>query len=634
MLAQLRKLTRGFVAWVLLALLAVAFAIWGVPSFNSAISPHVAEVGGRNITPAQLTRELDLTLRGERQRGNNIARQDAIDAGLHNRLLENLIGRFAIRHYADKIGVSASDALVAEAIREIPQVNNPVSGAFDEASYAQFLDQLGYTQAEFEEEIRSEITTRMLLSALVSGVRPPSSFGALAYAFETETRTISLAEAPASAVGAIAPPTEAELQAFWEQSAEQLRIPEFRALTLVYARPQDFVARVDVPEQRLTEEFETRRAALTRPERRTYVRLVAQTEEQANAAAARLQRGESPEAVAAATGLQLTRGENQARTEVPDANVAEAAFSAPQGAPRVVQARLTPWAVVLVESITPSIQPDLDAVRDELRQAIAADEAADLLNAAIGAFEEARASGAAVADAAREAGLAVVQIPGVEAGGRAQDGTPVETLAGHEEALTAAFETAEGEATDFIPVGDGDVLIAVDRIIPESVRPLDEVREDLTRAWISRERGRRLTELGRTFASAVAGGESFAEAARANRFRVVGADLSVTRDEATQRIPANGITEQIFGAREGEVVSAARNDGGAIIVALVETINRPDPAAAPAEVEARRAQFQGSLAGSLAQAVQSEIMANTRIRRNERVLSAQFSPTNAPDEGQ
>lgn len=634
MLAQLRNLTRGFVAWVLLALLALAFTIWGVPSFNNAVSPHVAEVDGRGIKPAELSREMDLTLRGERSRGNNVSQQDAIEAGLHMRLLEGMIGRYAMLSYAEKVGVSASNVLVANRIREIPSVQNAVGGGFDEAAYQQFLDQLGYAQGDFEEEIRGEITTQMLLSAMVAGVRPPGSFGALAFAFEAETRVISVAEAPASLVGAIAAPTEAQLQAFWEENADRLRVPEFRALTFVYARPQDFIARVDVPEARLREEFEARRPALTRPERRSYVRLAAQTEAQAADAAARLARGESIEAVASALSLQVSRGENQTRDEVPDASVAEAVFTMqPQTPARAVRGRLTPWAVVSVQNVTPAIEPSFQVVSSDLRQAIAADEAADLLNAAIGTFEEARAGGAAVADAARQAGLSVLVVPAVEASGRTQEGAPVEALAGHEEALRAAFETPEGEASDFLPVGDADVLVSVDRIIPESVRPLAEVRTDLIAAWTGRERARLLREIGGQFIASVRDGASFAEAARTHRFALRLRSVETNR-EGVQQIPASGLPEQIFAASEGDVVSATAPNGAAILVAQVERINRPDPAEAQAEVEAYRAQFQQGLAGSVAEAVQSQILAQARITRNTAVIERSFNTGGQDEETQ
>jgi peptidyl-prolyl cis-trans isomerase D len=636
MLLQIRNLTRGVIATIILGLVGLAMVAFLIPGgglqFN--LSQNLADVGGRAITPPQLTRELELTLRAQRAEGQNITQQDAIDAGIHLRLLEGMIGRNAIYAYAEKLGVSVGDAQVAERIREIPAVQNPVTGSFDESAYDAFLNQLRYSRSEFEEDVRNDLTMQMLMDSLVSGLRPPSSFGALAFAYETETRVISIAEAPASAVGAIPQPTETQLQAFWEDNQEQLRVPEFRGLTLVYASPQDFLARVNVPEERLREEFEARRAALTQPERRTYVRISAQTEAQATDAAARLARGESPDAIASELGLQALRGENQSRAEVPDAAVAEAVFAMqPGGAPRVLRGRLTPWAVVRVDGMTPAVEPDFASQREELREAIAADEAADLLNAAIGAFEDARAGGAALADAARQAGLTVVTIPAVEAGGRAQDGSPVEAVAGQDELLRTAFETPEGEASDFMPVANADVIVGVDRIIPASVRPLDEVRTELAEAWVSRERVRRLRELGEAVIAAVRGGQSFAAAARANRMNIVVSSRPIDRRAATQ-IPARGLPAQIFAARQGDVVSDMRADGGAVLAAVVEEINRVDPAEAPQIVEAQRVQMQQSLNASFAEALQAEIVERARPRRNERLIEQVYRRTSSGEDGQ
>lgn len=635
MLLQMRSLTRGWIAYVLLFLLVIAFAIWGVNDVFSGVgSQNLAEVGGRKITPAQLSRELELTLRAERNNGNNMTQAEAIDAGLHTRLLENMIGRAAIQSYADKLGVSVSDASVAARIREIPAVLNPVTGQFDETAYAAFLQQLGYTGPEFENDVRSDLTTQMLMNSLVSGARAPASFGALAVAYEGETRTVSIAEAPASAIGAIPQPTAAQVQTFYEESQEQLRLPEFRSLTIASARLQDFVPRVDVPEQRVREEFEARRAMLTQPERRTYVRIAASNQAQANDVAARIGRGEAPAAVAQALGLQVTRGENQTRTEVADARVAEAVFGMAAGAPpRVVQGQLSPFVVVRVETITPAVEPSYAAQRDELRNAIAQDEASDLLSAAISAFEEARAGGASVADAARQVGFPVLTVPAVEAGGRDQTGAPVEALAGQENLLTTAFETPEGEASDFTPVGEADVIVSVDRIIPASVRPLDDVRTELVNAWIARERGRRLRELGQQMVAAVRGGQNFAAAARANRFNVVVSSQAVDRRTAAN-IPSRGLPPQIFAAQTGGVISDVRADGGAVLVAVVEQINRVDVSAEPQAVEAGRLQLQQGLMQSFAEALQQEIADRANPRRNERLLTERFRGTDAEGEDQ
>lgn len=634
MLSQMRTFTRGWVAYLLLFVLVIAFAIWGVNDvFSGVSSQSLAQVKGREITPAMLTRELELTLRAERSNGANLSQQEAIDAGMHRRLLDGLIGRQSLYAYQEHINVSAGDTLVAQRIREIPATQNPVTGTFDQTAYQRFLQQMRYAQGEFESDIRGDMTTQMMMEAMVRGVRAPSSYGALALAYESETRTISVAEAPASAAGAIPQPTETQLQAFWEDSQEQLRLPEFRGVTMVYARAADFVARANVSDARLREEFEARRAALSQPERRTYVRLSAQNQAQANDAAARLQRGESADAVAQALGLQATRGENQARGDVPDAAVAAAVFEGQRGATRVIQARLSPWAVVRVDAITPGREPDFAAMRDELRQAIAQDEAAELLNTAVSTFEDARAEGVSLADAARRAGLPTTSIAAVEAGGRNQEGQPVEALAEQQDLLGTIFATPEGEATDFVPLGDADVMVSVDRIIPSRVRPLDEVRGDLTEVWVARERVNRLRELGEQAIAAVRGGQSFAAAARANRFAVRVTSQPINRRTAAEALPARGLAGQIFAAQPGTVVTDLRPDGGAVYIAQIEAVNRVDPATQPQAVEEFRGQLQNSIGTSLGEATQSAIIDWADARRNEALLNRLFRTSDQQDEG-
>lgn len=637
MLLQFRNATRGVVATVILGLVAAAMVIFLIPNngLNMATGNAVATVNGRNITATQLGRELDVELRQARAQGNNITQQEAIDQGAHLQILERLIGRRAIDAYAAKIGVSASDTMVAEYIRQLPPVRNQVTGNFDQAAYDSLLQQLRFSRSEFEEEIRGDITRQMVLEPLLAGVRTPSSFGAALLSYEGETRLVSLAEAPAAAVGQIPNPTEAQLQMFWEESQDRLRVPEFRALTLVYARQQDFADRVNIPEARLREEFEQRRAALTQPERRSYVRIAAQNEAQATQAAERLGRGEDAQAVATALSLQLTRGDNTARTEITDSGVADAVFSLQARQARAVRGSLSPWVAVRVENITPSQAPDFNAVREEFRQALAANEAAELMNQAVTAFEEARSAGTSAAEAGRQAGLSVVSIPAVEAGGRDPSGAEVAAVHDEDEILRSAFETPEGEATDFMPVGDdqsGDtVVVSVEGITPATVRPLAEVRDELRQVWLARERGRRMRELADEVIAAVRGGQSFQAATRAHGFRIVGPAQAIDRRTAGRVLPP-ALAGQIFNASQGDVVSELSPDGGAVALVQIETINRIDPATMPQQVEAMRGQLQESLASSFGTAVQAEVIRRANVDRNETLLNSAFQQTGSAED--
>lgn len=632
MLLQMRTFTRSIVAYLLLFVLVIAFAMWGINGwFQRVGAQNVAEVGGKAITPTQLGRELDLTLRAQRRQGNNVSQEDAVRAGVHTRILDSLITRTALFAYAEKLGVVASDALVAARIREIPSVHNPVTNAFDPSAYAQFLHELGYTQPDFENDIRTDETTKLLLEPMTAGIRAPSSYGALAVVFGSERRVISIAEAPSALVGQIPAANEAELHDLYQDNQESLRLPEYRALTLVYARPSDFMARVNIPEQRLREEFESHRAASTTPEKRTFIRITAQNEAQARDLAARLSRGEAPEAVARSANSPLGGGNQQARTQVTDENVAAAVFSMPAGQPRVVRGQLAPWVVVRVDAITPSVAPTFESMRDQIRAELAQDEAADLLTAATSQFQEARDGGAAIAQAARTANLVVVNVPMTDAQGRDRDGHPVEALTGHAELLSTAFQTQEGEASDFMPVDEADVIVSVDHVTPAAVRPFAEVRTQLAAAWVERERVRRLQELGQDVVQAVAHGQTFAAATRQRHIPLVITSRPIDRRSAAQ-IPARRLAGEIFGGREGDVVVDMRADGGALLIAVVEDIQRIDPAQASQQVEAARGQAEEALRNSLAEAITSEITARSHPRRNQALINQLYPHTSAGED--
>ncbi|MEJ0061126.1 MAG: SurA N-terminal domain-containing protein [Terricaulis sp.] len=478
-------------------------------------------MAGQTVTARELSREMELFLRRQRSDGNNVTQAQAVEAGIHTRLLESIIERRAVVALARNMGVQASHKQVGDAIRQIPAVQNPLTGTFDRNEYVRFLSEARYSEPEFENEVRGDLSARMLISALTAGARAPSSFGALVLAYETERRTVSVAEAPAPLAGNIPQPDAGQLQDFYEDNAAALQLPEYRALTLVFARRADFMARVDVPEQRLREEFEARRAGLTQAEKRSFVQLSAPDEARARDAAARLARNEDPAAVAQALGLQVVRYEQQEASGIADPTIAQAVFALPaRAAPTAVRGRLTPWAAVKLETITPAVAPSFEDERASLREAIAADEAETLLNDAVSAFEEARAGGTPVAEAARASQLAVVTVPAIDAQGLTPTGEPAEALLDQPALVQTAFDTQEGEASDFMPSGDADVIVSVDSITPASTRPLDSVRAQLIAAWISRERVRRLEEIGSEVTAAVRGGQSFAAAARAHRLTI------------------------------------------------------------------------------------------------------------------
>lgn len=634
MLKEMRGFTRSWFARGLLVLLAVLMSITITQrrvDFENIISSiggprGVAAVAGYDISGPELTRELQNALRSQRQQGHDVTQEQAVQQGAHLQLLQGLIEQHAAVAYAEKLGIHAGVRQVADAIYQLGAVRTGVGGGFDRDSYLRLLQNFGYSEPEFTTLQRGQIETNIMAQAMTAGLRAPTSFGKLALAFESESRTISMAEAPASLVGTVAPPTPAQLQTFYQDNAERLRLPEYRALTLVYARPGDFAARVNVPEDQIRAEFERRRAGLTQPEKRSYWRIAATSEQQAHDAAARIARGEAPDAVAHAMNLQAVHSENQTRAQAAD--IAAAVFSTPANSPpKAVPAQLTPWAVIKVESVTPAVEPVYENERAGIRDAIARDTASDQLNEAEQAFMDARGGGMNAVDAGRAHGLTVVAVPAVDSRGLTPEGQPAAALVDQADLLRTAFGTSQGDASDFISVGDGDAVVAVDHITPATVRTLDSVRPQLTDAWIGQQKAQRLQQIGQAVIADVAHGQSFANVVRARHLTMRVQNQPLDRPTAA-RLPARELAAEIFGSPVGTAVSALAPDGSALLVAHIEAVHREDPNSPQARtfIEQQRTQVQQALNHSLIDAITAEVVKAGNPRRNETLLRQMFAP--------
>jgi hypothetical protein len=228
-------------------------------------------------------------------------------------------------------------------------------------------------------------------------------------------------------------------------------------------------------------------------------------------------------------------------------------------------------------------------------------------------------------------------------------GQPVAIIASSPELLRAAFQTAQGEASDFTQVTDGEALVSVDHITPPHARPLAEIHDDLQRLWIVREINRRMTEMSDQIAQAVQHGQNFAQVAAAHHLQIVLRSTPIDRQGAA-RIPAQRLAGQIFGAQPNTVVSdecmqrpqqpisGVCAHGDEFLIVQVERINRVDPATVPQLVERMRVQVQQEIAQSFGEAVTAQITADAKPEKNTALINRLYPPSGGAgaggDEGQ
>lgn len=639
MLTQMRQVTRGFFAMAIIGLLALAFAIWGIHDvFRPIQSNEVAHGRGIAITDVEFARAFDNEFKAaqaqaQAQSGRKPTKQEAFAADFHMQVLDRMITQRVFDRLAEKAGVDTSDEAVAAEVRSNPAFQNPVTGAFDPNTYKTMLQRNGLTRSAYEADLRRNMTRVQLAHALATGVRPPSSFGRMILAFESERRTVAIAAVSPDRVPQPPAPTEAELAEFYKAQSRAFALPEMRTFTIVRADQSAFEARVDVPEAKIKELFDFRKDKLTTPEKRSFVLLSGPDQAKAQEASRRLASGEDPQAVARALGMQAIPFNDKTKGDIPDRKVADAVFALAAGA-TTQPVEGVAWTVARVSAITPGVTPTFEEARALLRNELARDEAQSMMEDAVEKFEDARSGGAPLEAAAQQAGLTVEKAGPVDARGLDEKGSPSPAVLDQPDLLKAAFAAVEGEPSDWISSEDGgSVLVRVDAVKPTGAPPLAQIRDQVATAWRYRKIGEAMQQIVKDVEAAVEGGQPFADAVRARRLQVMAQPQEIDRAGAQQG-PMAPLAPAIFAAREGDVVSAVggpRNQF--MLIAHVMKVTRANPESDPQRVAALRQIVTEALSNDILASAQTGARQAAKIRLNQELIDRSVGKTDATDAG-
>ena len=125
-----------------------------------------------------------------------------------------------------RAGIRPPAEVVAGEIKKLPFAFNRVTGKFDPVQYQRFLADQGMTPAEAQAEIGDELAARHFDAALQAGWRLPNLYAALEAVVALENRDVSYFVLGPRAVPTPPAPTDAQLLAFMNEHAAQLRMPE------------------------------------------------------------------------------------------------------------------------------------------------------------------------------------------------------------------------------------------------------------------------------------------------------------------------------------------------------------------------------------------------------------------------
>lgn len=576
MLAAMRK-TAGstFAKIFLFGILILSFAVWGVADFVAPPDQNTtaAYVGDREIS----LNELDRAYREELNRVNlsGIDPEQARSLGIGNRVLDGLIAQTLIDQEANRLGLSAADQTVVQAIQSNPLFLDSL-GQFQRARYEQFLTFSGLSEAGYVAQIRQEVARQQLLESMIAGVEAPSDMARSLFAYRNETREAAFIEVPVDPDSEVAPPSEADLAAFFEEDSETFRKPQYRSATYIAIDADTMAQRIEVSEAAIEESYRQRVNEFTTPERRAVVQMLTPDRETAAAALERVRSGEDFEAVAEDLADQNVNSIDfgmVTAAEIPDEAIAEAAFALEEGAVSEPTEGIFGWFIVTVTDISEGGQLPLEDVRDRLRRDLALNQAIEDVFQLSTEIDDQLGGGATLEEAAAALGLTVSKLDAVDASGLDEDGRPVD-VPDRGKFVETLFDTPEGADSLMEETrNNGYFVLRNDAVIESRIPALDEIRDMVIAVWQDQQRFEAARSRVEALESDLASGMTLSEIAEREGLEVQTTD-PFTRRSSAAALP-DAVVQALFQGNQGSVATGRGTN--AYVLAQLTAINTVNP---------------------------------------------------------
>ena len=268
MLQAMRDKVMGILGWVIIGLIIITFALFGLGSYLQDKSRvFVAKVNDVEISP----RQLQLAYQQQRDRMQQMlgdAYNPALidDRMLRKRALDALIERELVQQAAAEEGMVISDQLLAAQIHAVPAFQE--NGKFSEEAYQRLIRQQGRMPAEFEYETRRLLQTEQLVNGLTQTAFVTRGEVDRAYRLQDQKRDFYYLIVSSEPFKVKAEISDEQIQQYYEQNSQVFVTLERVRLAYVRLTGGALSENIQVDEDELKAYYEEKRESLLTQEQR------------------------------------------------------------------------------------------------------------------------------------------------------------------------------------------------------------------------------------------------------------------------------------------------------------------------------------------------------------------------------
>lgn len=622
MLQSIRENSKGIIAKVIVGLIIVTFALFGIESLvglaNSEKAP--AEVNGEEISNQDLQRGIELQRRQLlAQMGENGNPADINEEQLYRMVLQALIDQELRLQSAESQGLYLSEEMIDQMIVRTPDFQ--VDGRFDRNTFEAVLRGAGYTPLMYRELLRKEQLIAQERNAYQLSAFATEQQVERLLKLDRQTRDVAWVELPLEAFMANVQISDADLEARYQEQQERFMTQPEVVLSYVELKQSAFVKPEAVTDAEIESAYQQELARFQATEERSAAHILFEEDslEQAQAVRQRILDGEISFADAAAE-FSADPGSAEQGGDlgyngrgVFTGPLEDTLFAMQSGEVSEPVRTEFGYHLIKLNDVRSSEPPTLATMSSDLRGELAQARAEADYVAALEQLADLSFSAGDLVVPADELGLEVRQTEAFSASGSDTG------LAANSRVVAAAFSdelTREGLNSDPIELDrETTVVVRVKEQIPARQLALDEVKDtllaDLRREQAEAALQARLEQL----LSALESGKTLAEAGPEFSWSEVAA---AEREQADMPLPVNRNAFELPRPSENAPSYAAvRLSNGDQAVVRVTDVQDPDLSDVEPELKRQMAAFLAGRNGQLD--YQLQVQAETQaadIQRN------------------
>ncbi len=249
MLQNIRDKISGWFAWVIIALVAIAFLFWGIEYYIEQLvgaKTVAAKVGHQELSQAQVDAAYKIVQGQALQQQNGAPLTQEQTVYLKQYALQALINETVLVQAALKAGFDVSNTQLKMWIMSDPSLQE--NGHFSAAKFQQLLIANGINTSQFMQRLEGSVVTQQVQGGLQNtAILSPMALKQI-YAYTNETRDFSVAELKLSTFSSKVKVPLSAVKQYYEQNRSQFQTPEKVKVSYLLLSPSHIADSIQISE--------------------------------------------------------------------------------------------------------------------------------------------------------------------------------------------------------------------------------------------------------------------------------------------------------------------------------------------------------------------------------------------------